>query len=162
MSPAPLEPHRQASPALPSERAESAGTEHRRIDTFPLRRPVWRQDLVDTERGLVAGFRGGAGISGQLFVAAVVLIAGVIFGLSAMQWLLVTLMLTGLLVCELFRQAILRLDDARDNEVSAAGVRSRSEAEGLLLAAMMVARAGTACGLGILFVERLYQLLVRP
>ena len=133
----------------------------RRFDLPIVRRSGWRQDLVDTERGLVAGFRGGAGVCGQLFVASIVGLAGVLFGLSAIQWLLVTVMLTGLLVCELFRQAILRLDSPIDSGL-VGGPRSRSDVAGLLLAAMTVARMGTAIGLVILFADRLGGLLGGP
>jgi len=158
MTVASRDPERRSDVAeRPFPDASASGVE-RRIDQPVVRRSGWRQDLVDTERGLVTGFRGGAGISGQLFVASIVGLAGVLFGLSALQWLLVTIMLTGLLVCELFRQAILRLDESGDSgRPGAAG--SRSDVAGLLLAAMTVARTGTAIGLVILFADRLRGLL---
>jgi hypothetical protein len=161
MLPSALEPQRPAAVSRGASPGEPSSAIERRFDPPVTRRPGWRQDLVDTERGLVMGFRGGAGISGQLFVGVIVVIAGVIFGLSALHWLLVTLMLTALLVCELFRQAILSLE-VPPEACGEPESRTRSEAAGLVLAAMTVARVGTASGLVILFAERLMQLLGGP
>jgi hypothetical protein len=151
-----------AAPAAPVV----SGTDWR-IDP-PSRRPSWRQDLVDTERGLVVGFRSDAGIVSHLFAGSIVVVAGVLFGLSPTQWVLVCLTLSGLLTCEMFRQAIrvLALGRTAVQDSDQPGMdesrRGLSECEGMLLGGMTIARIGAITCLGVIFAERLWPLLTGP
>jgi hypothetical protein len=154
------------SNAVSPDEPRGSGTDWR-IDP-PSRRPSWRQDLVDTERGLVVGFRSDAGIVSHLFAGSIVVVAGILFGLSPTQWVLVCLTLSGLLTCEMFRQAIrvlalgradLREGDPPEMDESRRGL---SECEGMLLGGMTIARVGAITCLGVIFAERLWPLLVGP
>ncbi len=140
----------------------------RRVDVGRLqRRSIWRQEWVETERGLVLGFRRDSAILGHLFLGSVVIVAGLLFDLRPYDWALVVVCLTFLLACEMFRQAIGLLCDRMPFPESdagpppPAGVGPLQEIAGMLRGAMTLATVG-ACGtLGIVFWQRLAQMFAR-
>lgn len=70
------------------------------------RRSPWRQQLVETERGLSQGMRNDSTFFVYLFVDCLIVAVGAVLGLSGWQWIVVGLVTTLVLTAELFRQAL--------------------------------------------------------
>jgi hypothetical protein len=146
----------------------SPTTSKRRVDAGRVpRRSVWRQELVETERGLVLGFRRDSAIVGHLFLGSLVIVGGLLFDFRPYDWALVVICLTFLLACEMFRQAVGLLCDrtpfpeVNPDQPPPAGVTPLQEIAGMLRGAMTLATVG-ACGtLGIVFWQRLAQMFAR-
>ena len=85
------------------------------------RRAAWRQRLVDAERGLVLGFRRDGVLAGHLFVLTLAVAAGVVLGLDAARWAVLSLALGAAMGAELFAQVLAA--------VAAAVAKSASDGE---------------------------------
>ncbi|MFM8582773.1 MAG: diacylglycerol kinase, partial [Planctomycetaceae bacterium] len=71
-----------------------------------LRRPAWRQRLIQAERGLAWGLRADSVFFVHFFGIALVISAGLAFGLALWQWVAIVLALTVVLSAEMFQQAL--------------------------------------------------------
>lgn len=71
-----------------------------------VRRPGWRQRLVDLERGVVLGLRADATLFVMLFGVATTLLAGLVVGLALAHWIAIVLALTFVLVAGMFHQIL--------------------------------------------------------
>lgn len=72
----------------------------------PRGRPLWRQRLVEVERGLAEGFRSESAFFVYLFVGAACVMAGLVLGLEFFEWTTLGMALTIVFVAEMFHQAI--------------------------------------------------------
>lgn len=82
----------------------------RRIDGpggTDVRRPAWRQQLVEAERGMALGLRGGSALFVHFFAGSVIAAAGLVLGLDLLEWAIVSLACSGVVALELFH-AMLR------------------------------------------------------
>ncbi|HUG92048.1 MAG TPA: diacylglycerol kinase [Planctomycetaceae bacterium] len=68
------------------------------------RRSPWRRRLVEAERGLTQGFRGDSALVVHLFVACLVVAAGLVLGLSLAAWAMLVGSFTLVLAAELFNK----------------------------------------------------------
>lgn len=126
-----------------------------RTDCTQRRRPHWRQQLVQVERGLVSGVRSGSAFAIHFFGASAVAAAGVIFGLEAMQWSIVAVCLTIVLTAEMFHQAFKTLVMDEERQITVAARHAR----GIAQAAVIVAVIGCGCVILLQFWQRLQGLL---
>jgi len=74
--------------------SESDGTRNRR--------PVWRQRLVDAERGISHSLRSDSTLYVYFFVSCVIITAGGVLGISLTQWTIVVLALSVVATAEIF------------------------------------------------------------
>lgn len=72
-----------------------------------LRRPAWRQRLVEAERGFSHSLRADSALYLHLFVDSLLLATCFVLGLSATHWIVVTLAITVMLSAEMFSQGLL-------------------------------------------------------
>lgn len=117
-------------------------------------RPQWRQQLVQAERGLACGLRGGYAFAAHFFGAAIVLTAGFVFGLTWSQWSNVLLCLTVVFTAEMFHQAFRKLHSGTDPARSPAV----DQACGIAQAAVLVASIGSGTIILLQFALRLSAL----
>ena len=118
------------------------------------RRPVWRQRLVQAERGFVGSFRSDSALFVQFFGASAVLAAGFVFGLGMLQWALVLACLTLALTAEMFHQAFRALLHMEGEPLPLPAQRVQSMAT----ASAMVATSGAALVIALVLGQRLVQL----
>jgi diacylglycerol kinase len=71
-----------------------------------IKRPAWRQRLIQAERGLSSGVRGDSTFFVHFFVCTIVLAAGAVIGLRLLDWALVSLALGVVLSAEMFNQVV--------------------------------------------------------
>ncbi|MGE3313490.1 MAG: diacylglycerol kinase family protein [Planctomycetaceae bacterium] len=70
------------------------------------RRPVWRQRLVEIERGFSLSLRGDGALFVHFFSASVVIAAGFTLGVSLVEWSVIVTSLTLVFSAEMFRQML--------------------------------------------------------
>jgi diacylglycerol kinase len=75
-------------------------------DDATRRRSPWRRTLVDVERGMTQGFRGGSSLFAHCFATGVVVVAGFVIGLEVLEWVAIVLALTFVLTAEMFNQVL--------------------------------------------------------
>ncbi len=120
-----------------------------------LPRPLWRQRLIQAERGLAGGLRRDSTFFAQFFGWSIVLPTGFVLGISTPSWILVLLCLTMVLTAELLIQSLrLLLTDPERERTAAEG-----HALALLSAASLVSTAGAAIVIAIVFWQRWLQLI---
>lgn len=127
----------------------------RRTDCPRTPRPAWRQTLVQVERGLVGGVRGGSAFAIHFFGACIVATAGAVLGLELNQWSIVAVCLTVVLTAEMLHQAFKTLVYDPDRPPTPTAVRAR----GIAQAAVLVAVIGCGSVILLQFWHRLQILL---
>lgn len=70
------------------------------------RRPIWRQRLVEIERGFALSLRGDGAFFIHFFSASVVIAAGFALGVSLLEWSVILVALTVVFTGEMFRQVL--------------------------------------------------------
>ncbi len=80
------------------------------------RRRSWPQKFADAFRGVWLGGCGQSSFRVHLAAAVLVVIAGVVLRVSTVEWCLLTLCITGVLVTEMINSALERLAPAVDPE----------------------------------------------
>ena len=83
------------------------------------RRPAWRQRLVDAETGLRVGFRADSTLFAFGFCAAMIIVTAMVFGLTTLEWAVLTLSLGLALAAELFHQVLKQMAAGRNDRISA-------------------------------------------
>jgi diacylglycerol kinase len=131
------------------------------LDGLPrtLRRPAWRQRLIQAERGLAWGLRADSVFFVHFFGIALVISAGLAFGLVLWQWVAIVLALTVVLSAEMFQQALkllAGLSSAVDDEGNSPSVAARALSIGT--AAVLVACLGSTLVLALIFIHRACEL----
>jgi len=145
------------------------------------RRSAFRQRLVDAERGVTLGFRRDSTFFVHFFTASTIVAAGMVIGLSAVQWAILLLSFTLVLAAEMFQRVFKTILESlqRQNEVRATDGGNRTSpserwgdaappeahnvlpsfaaerAERLGTAAVVLTIAGTALAVGLVFYQRL-------
>ena len=119
------------------------------------KRSAWRQRLVDAERGLTAGVRGDSTFFVHFFIGSVVVVTGVVLGLEILQWGLLILALTMVLSAEMFHQVLKAMVKNFGHHFS----DDVNRAMGIASAAVFVTILGAVLSVGLLFGERISQLL---
>lgn len=118
------------------------------------RRPAWREDLVQVERGLVVGVRSDSAFFAHFFGGSIVIAAATVLGLGLVQWTMVLVSLTVVLTAQMFHQALKALAQNDGMEPTPA----QRKAIGMGTAAVTVALAGAAIGIGLIFWQRMAEL----
>ena len=118
------------------------------------RRAAWRQRLIEAERGIAQGFRGDSTLFVHLFAASVVVAAGLVLGLSAVQWTLIVLASSIVIAAEMFHKALRVLVAALGDQHG----RTAAETLRIATAAVFVTILGTAITLALTFGQRIAQL----
>ena len=121
------------------------------------RRPAWRQRLVEAERGFAQGFRTDSTLFVHFFAGSIVVAAGLILGLTMLQWALIVLSSSVVIAAEMFHKALLGFMSAMDESVARAAAPSRRMAT----AAVFVTMLGTAIILALTFGQRIAELAGR-
>jgi hypothetical protein len=114
-------------------------------------RPVWRQALVDVERGLAQGVRFDSSFAVYFFLMTVVVMMGFVFEISAIEWSVLVVALSLVLSSQLFHQMLRILWKETEHQLPD---RLRPLIR-IGSAALSVAIAGAACAIVILFWQRL-------
>jgi len=113
------------------------------------RRPAWRQSLVDVERGFATGLRGDGAIFVHFFSTSIVIAAGLVLGVSLLEWTAIILALTLVLSAEMFRQVLKALLLKASHEFD----DSARTALRMALAAVCVAMLGSTLAVGLIFTK---------
>jgi len=85
-------------PRLQPRRSRSAARDQKRS--------AFRRRLVDAERGMTFGLRGDSTFFVHFFVGSIVAAAGLVFGLSLIEWTVIVLGLTVVFSAEMFHQVL--------------------------------------------------------
>ena len=80
-------------------------------------RPAWRQQLVSAERGLSHSLRADSALYLHLFFDTLLLATCGVLGLTATNWVIVSLALTMMLTSELFAQGLTALASEMSNSL---------------------------------------------
>ena len=115
----------------------------------------WIHKFRDAFRGLKAGVRGQSSFIAHFFIAAAVIAAGTILGLSLVEWCLLLLCIAGVLTAEMLNSAL---------ESMAKAITGQSDPHlgnslDIGSAAVLVASIGASIVGTIIFVHRLGVLL---
>lgn len=137
------------SPPPPRYQAKTVEAHASRRET---RRSHWRQRLVDAERGFVLGFRRDSAFFGYLFGAVVSITAGVVLGLEYVEWIVLLLASTTVLVAELLNHMVQCVVE----ELAADSPSAARKALRLGTAAVYTAISGTGGALLLMFGRRIY------
>ena len=121
------------------------------------RRPAWRQRLVEAERGFAQGFRGDSTLFVHFFAGSIVVVAGLVLGLSTVQWALIVLSSAVVIAAEMFHKALLGVTAAMDESLARTAAATRRMAT----AAVFVTMLGTAIILALTFGQRVAELAAR-
>lgn len=119
-------------------------------------RSAWRQQLVDAERGFVRGFRSDSSFFVHFFSGSIVLAMGFVLRVGTLDWIIITLCLTLVMMAELFNHALRAVLVADEEHSESSAIR---RALGMSAAAVMVSVAGSLVILTIVFSGYLRQLL---
>lgn len=119
------------------------------------RRSPLKQRLVDVECGVRLGVRRDSTFFVHFFVGSIVVATGFVMKLALWQWTTVVLALTLVLTAEMFQQVLKTILEAVADYVPDAARR----AERIGAAAVFVSIVGTAVAVGIIFAQRLYEVL---
>lgn len=136
------------------------------LDGLPrsLRRPAWRQRLIQAERGLAWGLRADSVFFVHFFGISLVISAGLAFGLELWQWVAIVLSLTVVLSAEMFQQALkllAGLSAPADNSAPLPGATPAARALSIGTAAVLVACLGSTLVLALIFTQRGLELFGR-
>lgn len=113
-------------------------------------RPAWRQRLVIAERGLGQGMRQDSIFFVHGFSACLIVMTGLVFGLNATAWAILTVAITMLFATELLHQALRSWANTLPQPLPA-GIQ---QALGMAMAAVMCTAIGVVIVSVILFVQR--------
>jgi diacylglycerol kinase len=117
-------------------------------------RPGWKQRMREVERGVTLGVRRDCTFFVHFFVSSVVIAAGLVLGLSLLQWGMLVLSLTIVLTAEMFQQVLKTILESLGHHFP----ESARRAERIGGAGVFVAFVGTVITLGVIFTERLIAL----
>lgn len=120
------------------------------------RRSPWRRRLVEAERGLTEGFRTDSTLFGHFFIATVVMAAALVFGISLWEWGLLILSVAMVFSSEMFLLAMRAVFRNLTPELN----ESLHAARRIATAGVFFAILGAVSVVGIIFVPRLWQLLM--
>ncbi len=129
----------------------------RRIDRDPVPRsdrPVWREQLVQMERGVVRGVRTGSAFFVHFFGCSIVLATAFALGLGMLQWAMLSLCITIVLAIEMLHQGVKAVVLAGRDEPTAECVKALAICTG----AVTVAVLGSVITIGLLFWQRAAEL----
>lgn len=126
----------------------------RAIATIRPKRAVWRQRLVDAEGGFKLFLRGDSALFVHLFTGVSVIIGGLLVGLSVIDWAIVVLCMSGVLIAELFHAA-LRLFAT---EAAGVGEETRRQLSRIAVAGVMTALGSAVLTMGLVFGRRVWEL----
>ena len=118
------------------------------------RRPLWRQRLVQAERGLSWGLKGDSIFYLYAFAGSIVTMAGLVVGLGLLHWALLALAWSGVVAAEMFFQVIKLLAQTPAGETPERLRKALAGAQ----AAVMLAIAGALAAVGLVFAERVQGL----
>jgi len=118
------------------------------------RRPAWREELVQVERGLVGGVRTDSAFFAHFFGGSIVIAAATVLGLGLVQWTIVLICLTLVLTAQMFHQALKALAQTEGQEPTLA----QRKALGMGTAAVTVALAGSTLATTLIFWQRIAEL----
>jgi diacylglycerol kinase len=111
------------------------------------KRSPWRMRLIEAERGFSFGFKNGSALFGHIFVALVIVISGMTFGLQLWGWATLIVAMCCGIAAELFHHAIRVLADSLKQEqaekaikLSAAGMLMVMLAAAILIAFVLGSR----------------------
>lgn len=120
----------------------------------PVRRPGWRQRLVDVERGMVLGLRADGTLFVLLFGVALTLLAGFVVGLTLKHWIAVVLALTVVLAAGMFHQLLKSIWNDLGHHVE----RTAAQAVRIGTAAVCMAAFGGSLTIVLVFVDHYLEL----
>ncbi len=121
----------------------------------PTSNETWRQKFRHAFRGFKLGVRGQSSFSVHFFFTAAVIAAGLAFGVSMMQWCVLTLCVVTVLVTEMLNSALEHMARAITDEHH----RDIGAALDIGSAAVLIAAVGAVIVGAIIFISRLIELL---
>lgn len=119
------------------------------------RRSRWRRRLVEAERGLTEGFRTDSTLFGHFFVATIVVAAAFVFGISLLEWAILTLSFALVFSTEMFHLAMRAIFRDLNHELS----ESMQAARRIATAGVFFTILGAVLVVGLIFIPRLWNLI---
>lgn len=121
----------------------------------PTNNETWRQKFHHAFRGFKLGVRGQSSFFVHFFFTAAVIAAGLAFGVSLMQWCMLTLCVVTVLATEMLNSALEHMARAITDEHN----RDIGAALDIGSAAVLIASVGAVIVGAIIFITRLIELL---
>lgn len=121
----------------------------------PTNNETWRQKFRHAFRGFKLGVRGQSSFFVHFFFTAAVIAAGLAFGVSLIQWCMLTLCVVTVLATEMLNSALEHMARAITDEHN----RDIGAALDIGSAAVLIASVGAVIVGAIIFITRLIELL---
>jgi diacylglycerol kinase len=125
------------------------------MDQLPSNETSWVRKFRDAFRGLKAGVRGQSSFFVHFFMAAAVIVAGIVLGVNLIEWCVLLLCITVVLAAEMFNSALESMAKAITGESDPHLGNSLDIGS----AAVLVASIGAAIVGSIIFINRLGSIL---
>ena len=121
----------------------------------PIPERAWTRKFRDAFRGIKEGVRGQSSFFVHFFIAAAVVVAGVVLGMDCVEWCVLLLCIAGVLTAEMFNSALESMAKAITGESDPHLGNSLDIGS----AAVLVASIGAAIVGTVVFAHRLLVLL---
>ena len=148
----------QASPVKRKEPSEHSKSSSDNGDSVPQphfkRRHIWRQKLVDVERGMTQGFRADSTFFVHFFTCSMVIVAALVMGISLAEWTVLVLALSMVLSAQMFNQVLKTLWQTVGHQMPDPAQRALK----IGTAAVFVALSGAVIAIGLIFGRRLHEM----
>ncbi len=118
------------------------------------RRSVWRQTLIEAERGITLGFRSDSSFFVHFFTGCIVVTAGMVLGIELIQWTILVPTLTVVLAVEMFHSVLKSILLNIEHHFP----KPAQQAIRMSTAAVFVTNLGAVITIGLIFGSRLVQI----
>ncbi|MCH7685579.1 MAG: diacylglycerol kinase [Planctomycetes bacterium] len=118
------------------------------------RRSMWRQTLIEVERGITLGFRSDSSFFVHFFTGCIVVTAGMVLGIELIQWTILVPTMTVVLAAEMFHSVLKSILVDIEHHFP----KSTRQAIRMSTAAVFVTNLGAVVTIGLIFGNRLLQI----
>lgn len=118
------------------------------------RRSVWRQKLVEAERGFTLGFRGDSSFFVLFFTGSLFVTSGLVLGISLLEWSILVMSLTVVLTAEMFHSVLKAILHSIEHHFP----QPARQALNIGAAAVLLSRIGSTVAIGLIFGQRLWNI----
>lgn len=118
------------------------------------RRPMWRQTLIEAERGITLGFRSDSSFFVHFFTGCIVVTAGLVLGIGLIPWTILVLAITVVLAAEMFHSVLKSILANIEHHFP----KPTQQAIRMSTAAVFVTNLGAVIIIGLIFGSRLVKI----
>ena len=115
---------------------------------------MWRQTLIEVERGITLGFRSDSSFFVHFFTGCIVVTAGMVLGIELIQWTILVPTLTVVLAVEMFHSVLKSILLNIEHHFP----KPAQKALRMSTAAVFVTNLGAVITIGLIFGSRLVQI----